>query len=159
MEAEAELDLEIEREMQRNRRRTWWRRGVGLVTALALSTLFYAYWLWPILMRGKQAGTLWDLQRIEEKLKKVQIETGRYPLDLSRITTDLGMPTDRWGRPWVYLSDGEMFVLVSLGTDGRPDGTNYLGMRAEDGPVENFCPDVNADQVVSDLGWHRRCGK
>ena len=74
---------------------------------------------------------------------------------------------DAWGTPVQYESDGKYFVLVSFGADRRQQ---YYGdlrnlrtplVRAGEVPFPYWetCGDPAADQVMSDLGEHRVCGK
>jgi hypothetical protein len=68
-----------------------------------------------------------------------------------------GVPLrDAWGHPLRYFSDGSIFLLVSVGRDGEPDGTEYHELRKPGEPVD-ICDHPDADVVVSDLGWHSVC--
>jgi hypothetical protein len=67
---------------------------------------------------------------------------------------------DGYGHPLVYLSDGSYFLLISFGRDGQADGPNYLTWKDKEHLSEQAgCRDVNADQVVTDRGFVRGCGK
>lgn len=69
-----------------------------------------------------------------------------------------GIPLrDAWGQPLRYFSDGEIFLLVSVGRDGEPDIEDYHLLRSE-GVEREVCDRPGADIVVSDRGWHWRCG-
>jgi general secretion pathway protein G len=82
-----------------------------------------------------------DLKEIEQGLHLFKLDTGIYP------TTNQGLaalvqkpsggpqlrkynpegyiqkiPEDPWGNPYVYLSDGQSFVLKCLGADGEQGG-------------------------------------
>jgi general secretion pathway protein G len=82
-----------------------------------------------------------DLKEIEQGLHLYKLDNGIYP------TTDQGLralvqkpssgpqprkynpegyiqkiPEDPWGNPYVYLSDGQNFVLRCLGADGEQGG-------------------------------------
>jgi general secretion pathway protein G len=82
-----------------------------------------------------------DLKEIEQGLHLFKLDTGIYP------TTGQGLaalvhkpsggpqlrkynpegyiqkiPEDPWGNPYVYLSDGQSFVLKCLGADGEQGG-------------------------------------
>lgn len=82
-----------------------------------------------------------DLKEIEQGLYLFKLDNGFYP------TTDQGigalvhkpsgspqprkynpegyiqkMPEDPWGNPYVYLSDGQSFMLKCLGADSEPGG-------------------------------------
>lgn len=68
-----------------------------------------------------------------------------------------GIPLrDAWGHPLRYFSDGEIFLLVSVGRDGEPDTEEYHLLRAGDADRE-VCDQPDADIVASDRGWHWRC--
>ena len=43
----------------------------------------------------------------------------KYLSDVNQI------PLDPWGNPYVYESDGEDFVIISHGADGKEGGTGY----------------------------------
>jgi general secretion pathway protein G len=82
-----------------------------------------------------------DLKQLEQGLHLYKLDSGRYP------TTEQGLqalvqapstgppprkynpegyvqkvPEDPWGHVYVYLSDGQQFVLKSLGADGEQGG-------------------------------------
>jgi hypothetical protein len=59
-------------------------------------------------------------------------------------------------------SRGQSFVLVSYGRDGRSDHLDYWHLRElnDNSPrARNICFAWDADQVMSDRGFHRCCGK
>ncbi|MGH9203583.1 MAG: type II secretion system major pseudopilin GspG, partial [Vicinamibacterales bacterium] len=87
-----------------------------------------------------------DLKEIEQGLHLYKLDNGIYP------TTDQGLralvskpgsgpqprkynpegyigktPEDPWGSPYVYLSDGNLFVLKSLGADSEQGGDGKNG--------------------------------
>jgi len=73
---------------------------------------------------------------------------------------------DAWGRPFVYGHDKERFILVGLGRDGLPDGSDYWEVRdtclfrsAQDIACARICGNPDADTLLSDRGRHRLCGK
>lgn len=91
--------------------------------------------------------------------------TERYPHSLidavrpTRVPGGIagGVPLrDAWGHPLRYFSDGEMFLLVSVGRDGEPETDDYHLLRAE-GVRRDVCGLPDADIVASDRGWHWRC--
>ena len=62
----------------------------------------------------------------------------------------------------MYEARGAEFVLVSLGRDGLPDGTDYWELRSSGITTREsdaVCGDYDADQVFSDLDEHIVCGK
>lgn len=90
---------------------------------------------------------------------------GSYPYDLvdavrpTRVPGGIagGIPLrDAWGRPLRYFSDGEIFLLASVGRDGEADTEDYHLLRA-DRVYRSVCDEPDADIVASDRGWHWRC--
>ncbi len=65
-------------------------------------------------------------------------------------------PRDAWDHPLRYFSDGEMFLLVSVGRDGEPQTEDYHEFRLERSS-RTICDDPDADVILSDRGWHQRC--
>jgi hypothetical protein len=90
-----------------------------------------------------------------------------YPCALSEATAnarwmDVRRNLDQWGYAVHYESRGASFVLVSFGRGGRPDGLDYWRLRElnDDSRVaRDICFQWSADQVYSDRGFHRCCGK
>lgn len=107
----------------------------------------------------EKLGAPVDVQSLHEYHEQL----GSYPLKLEQVTGEIEwfLPADRWGTPLVYLSSGDSFVLVSMGLGGQPDGDNYLATRLQTprrrAPGE--CSDPQIDQIVTDQGWYRECGK
>jgi general secretion pathway protein G len=87
-----------------------------------------------------------DLKELEQGLHLYKLDNGSYP------TTDQGLaalvqkpssgpqprkynaegyvqkiPEDPWGNHYVYLSDGQQFVLKCLGADGEQGGSDKNG--------------------------------
>ncbi len=92
-------------------------------------------------------------------------QDGAYPsslVDLLRPTRVPGgiargiPPRDAWDHPLRYFSDGEIFLLVSVGRDGSPETEDYHEMRLARSS-RDICDEPDADVVLSDLGWHQRC--
>jgi hypothetical protein len=91
-------------------------------------------------------------------------EHGRLPETLEVIPKFL--QRDAYGRPLQYLVRGERFILVSFGSDGKPDpGDPWLlaespAHRADADPPGSYrknCEQPQADSVVSDRGLHVGC--
>ena len=100
-----------------------------------------------------------------ESLAAHHDDTGTYPLslvDLLRPTRVPGgiargiPPRDAWDHPLRYFSDGAIFLLVSVGRDGKAETEDYHELR-EAHARRQVCDDPNADLVASDRGWHHRC--
>lgn len=92
-------------------------------------------------------------------------DEGTYPLGLidllhpTRVPGGIARgipPRDAWDHPLRYFSDGQIFLLVSVGRDGKPETEDYHELREADSSHE-VCGDPDADLVVSDVGWHQRC--
>jgi len=90
---------------------------------------------------------------------------GTYPLSLidSLEPTEIpggiaqGVPLrDAWDHPMRYFSDGKIFLLVSIGRDGKAEGNEVQDLRKPGAP-RDICGEPDADVVVSDLGWHVAC--
>jgi len=110
-----------------------------------------------------QVGVFTDLVRYSHALDKHKLATGKFPLELSEATQHLDgfSAEDRWGTPFLYLSDGSFYVLISFGKGGQPDGDNYIARWDQEPTVGNppECEHPETDQFVTDRGWSRLCGK
>lgn len=136
-----------------------------LAVLLAVAAIFYFGWLRPVLLKGRQIGNHAHLQGLDACLREYVQLHGQYPRQLiEALPPERRTPestTDNWGHPFHYSSDGATFLLVSHGRDGKPDGSDYAALRAA-GPYPPdglICGKNDADEVMSDLGWHRACGK
>jgi hypothetical protein len=120
-----------------------------------------------------QSAYLAKTQRENDRILRFYVEAlaghresdGVFPLslvDLLRPTRVPGgivrgiPPRDAWNHPLRYFSDGEIYLLVSVGRAGEPQTEDYHEMR-EARLREAVCADPDADLVVSDRGWHQRC--
>lgn len=88
-----------------------------------------------------------DIRGIEEALALFQQDCGFYPTDLESLVANKSrdakcaaynpdgyldkVPTDPWGRPYVFLSDGHRYLIESYGADGKKGG------RGKDADVES----------------------
>lgn len=87
--------------------------------------------------KGKQNAARGEIATIRNAVELFYQSAGRYPTTeeglavLARTSSQdpepilSRVPTDPWGRPYVYLSPGtrEPYEVVSLGGDGREGGT------------------------------------
>lgn len=95
--------------------------------------------------RARYAKTLADIENLQEALRRYYLDYGSYPnsdVGLAALVSyemagaggfDDGMviprptvarpPRDAWGRPFFYQSDGNSYVLESLGASGSQFGT------------------------------------
>jgi len=138
---------------------------VSLIAFLGAAALLGAFCRYSWLC-GEQIGTYTDMVACAEYLKEHHERNGEYPSSfLDAMPPELrdGFRSDRWGAPYVYESSPDGYILVSLGRDGKRDGLDYWGVRDgpvwSDGPTNpgavNILGQYDADQVVSDRGWHR----
>jgi len=131
-----------------------------LVMAGALEWFFV---IRPTLLRLRQVQEFGKLQVYAEALAKYREDHGHYPTALRDGLSSIEWlsPEDEWCTPLVYQSDGTSFVLASLGKGGQPEFADYSALRdqvpRDANPDE--CNDLQADQVVTDRGWYRGCGK
>jgi len=90
-------------------------------------------------------------------------EFGRFPAQLSDIVAESNQDQllDAWGNSFRYEAGEGGFVLVSFGRDGQPDGTDYWALRGAGArPADwRICGAYDRDEVVSDVGYLRTCGK
>lgn len=105
---------------------------------------------------ARRTKAMADLKEIEQALHLYKLDNGFYPTTEQGIAALIQrpptgpqprrwnpegylnktrLPEDPWGNPYVYLSDGQNFVLKSLGADGQEGGEGK-----------------NADIDVRDLG-------
>jgi hypothetical protein len=100
---------------------------VGLAVLVASSAAAYR------LFRGsgvqiRQRLTLYDIQQAEEAIEAYRQRTQGLPESLRDVASEVarldedGMPTDRWGRPLDYWTDGASYRITSCGGDGEPGG-------------------------------------
>ena len=93
---------------------------------------------------AKQKLVCIQMKSLSEGLKMFKIDNGSYPTaeeGLAALITNpspemypsysknsylegKNLPKDPWGRPYIYLNDGTMFDLVSLGADGKEGGSD-----------------------------------
>lgn len=145
--------------------RRGWLVATGITVLLlgALGSVGYSVMLRPRLLTGRQVRNHAQCQVVEARLRQAFESNGRYPITLAEVGRSHGEDhsIDSWGHSLFYQSDGSTFLLVSYGRDGRPDGSDYLALREQgDHPGGyNTCGNFDADEVMSDLGWHRLCGK
>lgn len=91
---------------------------------------------------AKQKLVCIQMKSLSEALKMFKIDNGSYPTaeeGLSALITNPStdvytsysksgyvegkhLPKDPWNHPYIYLNDGSMFDLVSLGADGKEGG-------------------------------------
>ncbi len=116
-------------------------------------------------IEGRQRENDRVLSFYAEALAEHRADDGGFPaslVDLLRPTRVPGgiargiPPRDAWDHPLRYFSDGEIYLLVSVGRDGEPETEDYHELR-EARSSRDICDQPDADVVLSDLGWHQRC--
>ena len=132
-------------------------------TVLLLSSVCYAFVIRPFNLHGRQITDLVLCRDYVQFIVEYHEAHGQYPPTLlAAVQHDrfeqFGSLRNAWGHPLEYQSDGSTFLLVSLGRDGKRDGSDYSALRANKAWAK-VCGDWNADQVFSDQGEHRICGK
>ena len=130
-----------------------------LVASLAAGAVAWGFILRPRLLVLRQVANHAACQAEEGRIRDYWQRFGVFPTTLEVAGT--GEPLDAWGHRFHYESRGSSFILVSYGKDGQPDGGDYWRLReAGDHPRGwNICGHFNEDEVMSDKGWHRICGK
>ena len=107
------------------------------------------------------------LQRVVSDYHK---EHGTFPPTLAaaaavhyrpELKAYLMRPVDKWGNRIWYESDGAHYILVSYGSDGAPDASDYWKLRktAETRRDLAECKDPRIDLLATDLSFYRSCGK
>jgi len=149
-------------------------RRARRVVAVAHVSIAAALWVivgvnvYLFLLRGRQVRTYADMRTIVNYLDQYSGSHGRFPTQLSlALPSDLRsyFGADAWGHPYFYEAHTDSFVLVSFGRDGKPDVTDYWSYRQtaptyrQDPTSANVACLYDADQIVSDRGWHQAAGK
>jgi hypothetical protein len=139
---------------------------VVVAILLALSGAVYGYLIRPALLAVTQIDNLGLMRQYSRAIIDYRARSGQYPKALGDVMQKqpvvgraIPIGEDMWGHPISYSELEDGFLLVSFGQDGRPDGTTYRELRLKGGQDEGPCRDPNADQIFSDRGEHRTCGK
>ena len=103
---------------------------IGLLTTVVVINVL------PMQSRAQVQKAKADIALLEQGLELFRLEIGRYPtgdegLVALTVPTATGaklkkLPNDPWRRAYLYQSpgpDGQPFLLLSLGADGEPGGT------------------------------------
>ncbi len=134
--------------------------ATGIMLVVTIAT--YVYPFRPTLLRSRQVRTLADMDIVRSVLAEYRAAHGEYPDDLETAFLEARRTpilTDAWGTRLVYESRGASYVLASLGADRRPDTPDFWEIRRNARGAVSVAGQWKADQVASDLGWHRRAGK
>lgn len=136
--------------------------GSGLAWA---SVEYRRFHLW-----GRQIQNLVKGREYVHHVRTYHDTFGRFPESLAEaVPADLRSRydgRDAWGRPFLYEPRGGSFLLVSQGRDGRADVVDWWWIRdpcyavgTAPSVLTSICLAWDSDQVMSDLGEHRICGK
>lgn len=136
---------------------------------LCLAIVAGAYWYLVQQMMQPAAFTL--LQTLRSELRAQQLAKGSFPPSLADLPKRASRePIDAWGHPVLYRRIGDGYVLASLGRDGKEDqaydwtAMRQLVAKENDPPLSGpfrgaDCKDLDIDQIATDDGWYRYCGK
>ena len=135
--------------------------GLGLLMAGA-----YGFIVRPAKLATTQVRNLNLMRSYVDSVTSYKERHGAYPDVLTAALREgpafgstAARGADLWGHPVLYRRDQDGFLLVSLGRDGKPDGTDYAALRGAVERDEEPCRNPDADQVFSDRGDLRTCGK
>jgi hypothetical protein len=142
---------------------------VGIVTLVAVATASWALVLRAMKLRGDQVMNCSELGVHSEAVQRFHQSHGRYPASLEEAIQSSGFSTrngagrDIWGNQMIYQTDGNAFMIVSLGKDGRSDATDFwalVGTPVADWKAEEVrCGNPNAYAMVSGNNRTRACCK
>lgn len=139
--------------------------AVVTVLVVGSAAAIYGGIVRPRLLGARQVYNHARCQGIDACVRQYFETAGRFPLTLGEAVPQAlragDQVLDGWGHEFLYKSDGKTFLLVSYGRDGKSDGSDYLALRASGNhpPGDSICGQYDADEVMSDVGWHRLCGK
>lgn len=145
--------------------RPWKIATITMIVLLGAAATIYGGIVRPRVLSARQVYNHACCQGVVAYLRQCFETTGRYPATLRGCAangqTGGGLPLDGWGHQFLYRSDGKTFVLVSYGRHGHPDGRDTLAVKGSGNspPGSSICGNYDADEVVSDTGWQRFCGK
>jgi hypothetical protein len=162
----------VSRSSSRNDRRSEykaaaWIGALALIFAFLLALVPEA--IEARLRAKREARTRIDLRLAATAIESLFVEENRYPRqdqlgpmrgDMARLlegTYRGSLPVrDAWGRPFHYWSNEEEFLLLSLGSDGRPAGQlRTYGESVHDRPVGD---DIYYRQTGSNSSWPEGTG-
>lgn len=144
------------------------KRSLVIMLVVIVCVLGIAFGLLRNLaLHGMQIHNLEVGRRHLEALEAYRAREGRYPEGLAAVFAQVRIRQgragfDQWERPFYYEARDGGFVLVSCGRDGRRDPLDYWAVREEfgrTGRIRKICGDWDADQVFTEKGMARVCGK
>ncbi|CAM3356160.1 type II secretion system major pseudopilin GspG [Corallococcus sp. ZKHCc1 1396] len=99
-----------------------------VITILGLIAAAVGVAVIPKLEEAKQDTARLDIRNIQSAMKLYYTKKGSYPDTATGLkalvdTQNLErMPTDPWGKEYVYMNEGGKPVITSYGADGNPGG-------------------------------------
>ena len=119
---------------------------------------------------SRQVNNLVISRTLSHQLALYHERFGKYPGELAMLRrlsdTSNVRVLDAWDRPFDYLAKDSGYILVSRGRNGELDSSDIWRYRSAcltteraPRPMWMICGQWGADQVISDLGEHRICGK
>jgi Sulfotransferase family len=145
------------------------RRGLvvaAVSAAIALAGVAWGLVLHPMKLRAAQIKNCSHLAFCSQAVEQYAKVKGRYPESLPealQFASSNAVPNrDVWGNELIYRTDGQTFMIVSLGRDGEVDGPDPWELRTV--PVdwqaeEQRCADFDADSIVVGGDRSRSCCK
>ena len=129
------------------------------MVAIALGTVWLVF-MRPLIALGQQKENVANFTTYGKLLAEYKESHGVFPKRLGdAVYLDWFNGRDSWGNNIVFISNGDTFVIVSCGRDGKPDGTNYFALEVPRFPDDELCSNANIDQILTDAGWYRACAK
>ena len=99
------------------------------------------------------------MKTIAMNLEDYEKSHGDFPDRIAEaLRPNFQIANDGWGNPYHYEHRPGCFILVSYGSDEKPDGIDYWALR-EQNSNEDIDGKFKADHLISDRGWHRVGGK
>ena len=142
-------------------------RAAALVATLVLAGAL-AWWLLvrPRVIAARQLANWVTIQVSVYSIEQYRKVHGAYPTSLSALASEASPvaegnrgSVDTYGHPLHYESDGERFLVVSFGRDGRQDRSAYARVGATPQARSVPCQDPNVDTAFSSDGVFQACAK
>ena len=141
----------------------------GTAVALCGVAAVYALVVRPLQIGRAQLENYMEMQLQESILHEYRDANAEYPrsltLGLAWWTHDrshIGSTVsgaDHWGHALVYQSDGQHFLLASLGRDGKLDAKGLPPLGAQPRGDHSPCRLSDADTIILDAGEDQACMK
>lgn len=139
----------------------------GFSLCLAIFAGAYAY----LVQQMMPVSTFGLLKNLRGDLFDYHQASGAYPASLADLPKQGSRePVDAWGQPVIYRRVGDGYVIASFGRDGKEDQPyDWTAMHQlvfkennppHSGPFRGAdCQDLGVDQIATEGGWYRSCGK